>query len=137
MADYIKPESRFRMPSVFDFIGKKMGKTLLSDESVPDEVGYDLFSKYTDDPMIKTAENQLTQSLFKMPQDITQIDDRVFDINKEDDRDVFNISSSKYGQKYQKKLDRIFKEDISMHAAAYKSHLENKDNKAAQESGSI
>ena len=121
MADYIKPESRFRMPSFFDFVGRKMGETLLSDESVPTEIGYDLFSKYNDNPMVKTGETQLTQSLFKMPQDTTKIDDRVFDLSSENNRDIFTISSSKHGKEYQGRLDRVFKKDIDMHAKAYSS----------------
>ena len=133
MADYTKPESRFRMPSAFDFIGRKMGETLLSDTTVATESDqYILASRYKDNPMINIAENQLTQSLFKIPQDITQIDDRVFDINREDDRDVFNISSSEYGKEYQAWLDDAFKRKISMHDASYKQHLKNKDNQAAQ-----
>jgi|TARA_Y100000310_G_C20441684_1_gene696437 hypothetical protein len=139
---HISPESRFRMPSLFDFVGKTMGKHLLSkseysEDDLMDIAGdtedYSLFSKFSPEAYVKHGESQLTKSLFGMPQDELTDADRVFDISREGDADIFNISTGPSGQEYQKVLNRNFHGKLSRHADIYSSLLESGDTKGAED----
>ena len=139
--EYRSPESRFRMPSLFDFVGKTIGGYLLSESGfteagqedlTTDPEAYDLFSKYTPQPYVKSGESQLTKSLFGMSQDKVGNIDRVFDISREGDADIFNISTGPAGQKYQIALDRSLHGILSLYSNSYNSILESGDIKDAE-----
>ena len=132
------PESRFRTPSLFDFIGKAMGGYLLhtSDYDVkekPREDAYALFSRYDPESYIKSAESQLTSSLFGLPQKEIEDVDRIFDLNREGDMDIFSISPGKAGQEYQGKLNRIFGRSIDKYESIYSAYLKRGDVEEAEE----
>jgi len=136
------PESRFRAPSLFDFIGKAMGGYLLGtseyDAEEATKLGesggqYALYSKYNPDSYIKSAESQLTSSLFGLPQKEIEDVDRIFDLNREEDMDTFSISSGKAGQEYQGKLNRIFGRSIDKYESIYSAYLKRGDVEEAEE----
>jgi hypothetical protein len=139
MAEYTSPESRFRMPSLFEGIGRKMGEMLLSGSRFgekkqkvhTDAVPYDLFSSYEPEKAyIKSAETELTKSLFRIPNKVTP--ESVFDMIEEDGRKVFNISESESGKKYQERLDKFFGNKFKLFAEAYNDMLKEGDSEGAE-----
>ena len=136
------PGSRFRAPSLFDFIGKAMGGYLLGTSEYDAEEAtklkktggqYALYSKYNPDSYIKSAESQLTSSLFGLPQKEIEDVDRIFDLNREGDMDIFSISPGKAGQEYQGKLNRIFGREIDKYESIYSGYLKGGDVEGAEE----
>ena len=136
---YVSPESRFRMPSLFGGIGRKMGEMLLSGSRFgekkqkvhTDAVPYDLYADYqSDKPHIKAAETELTKSLFGMPSKVTP--ESVFEMAEEDGRKVFNISGSKSGKKYQERLDKSFGNKFQLFSNEYDRLLKGGDSEAAE-----
>ena len=132
------PESRFRAPSLFDFIGKAMGGYLLhtSDYDVkekPREDAYALFSRYDPESYIKSAESQLTSSLFGLPQKEIEDVDRIFNLSREGDMDIFSISPGGAGQEYQENLNKYFGASIDKYESIYEGLLKEGDVKGAEE----
>lgn len=139
MAEYTSPESRFRMPSLFGGIGRKMGEMLLSGSRFgekkqkvhTDAAPYDLFASYEPDKAhIKAAETELTKSLFGIPDKATP--ESVFGMTEEDGRKVFNISGSESGKKYQERLDKSFGNKFKLFAEVYNDMLKEGDSEGAE-----
>ena len=131
------PESRFRAPKLFDFVGKAMGKYLLHTSEYdakeqPGESGYALFSKYDPDSYVKSAESQLTSSLFGLSQEKIEDDDRIFNLSKEGDMDIFSISPGTAGQEYQTKLNKYFGASIDKYESIYEGLLKEGDLEGAE-----
>ena len=131
--EHISPGSRFRMPKLFDFVGRKMGASLLSGAIPSDDDYYLLSSKheYGEEELLTKAETELTKSLFRLPQD--EMQERVFDISEEGDMEVFYISGSKYGKEYQSSLNEIFQEQVGLYSSAYGGMVERGESKEAEQ----
>jgi|TARA_Y100000034_G_scaffold19188_1_gene21473 hypothetical protein len=129
MAETSYLEPRFRMPSIFDFVGKAAGKHLLSSPEKADE-DYAMFSKFNKSPYVKDAETELVNSLFKLDQD--RKGPNVFDIGREGDMDVFTFSGSEKGQWYKKRVEDIFVGDLWKASAKYSALAENDPGDAAE-----
>jgi hypothetical protein len=137
------PESRFRTPSLFDFIGKAMGGYLLHTSEYDfeearklhenPESAYALASKYEPDSYYRSAESQLTSSLFGLPQEEIEDVDRIFDLNRKGDTDIFSISPGEAGQEYQKKLNKYFGKDIEPYESVYRGYLKEGNVEGAEE----
>jgi hypothetical protein len=125
-ASYLEP--RFRMPSVFDFVGKAAGKYLLSSPKKADE-DYAMFSKFSTSPNVREAETELMSSLFRLDQD--RKGPSVFNVSKEGDLDVFTFSGSQKGQQYKERVEDIFVGDLWKASAKYSALVENDPDEAA------
>jgi hypothetical protein len=130
--EHISPESRFRMPKLFDFVGRKMGAGLLSGEIPSDDDYYLVGEKMNGEgDIIEKAETELIKSLFRLPQD--EMQERVFDISEEGDMEIFNISGSKYGKEYQSSLNEKFQKQIRFYSSAYRGMVERGESKEAEQ----
>ena len=140
--EHTDPQSRFRMPGMFDFVGKAMGKHLLSDTDydaekhirLKDDPGaFALFSKYEDSPHVRRAESQLIKSLFKLPQDNPLDKDPVLNkVGVDKGSDIFIISSGPSGQKLQNEIEGMFQRGILEKALEYNEYMEKGNTDSAK-----